>query len=114
MRKEERLNIWRALSELFLDTEIDEVTLACIARTIEESGLSLDAVESILWQEVYPVLEKNLRITAGVWDGWTDEWLLEHLDICSKPKAIAGISSIISEIKRSWQRIVVLLPNRNA
>ena len=108
--KEERIEIWRALSDLFLDTEINEVNYQYIARIVSESSLSLTEIENILWHEVYPVLESNLRSVAGVWDGWSDEWLLLHLNVCSEPGAIHGRSSIIKEIQRCWAHVVELLP----
>lgn len=102
MNIEERLKIWRALSDLFLDTEIEDSTLKYIARTVSESEFSLSEVEDILWYEVYPVLESNLRGVAGVWEGWSDAWLLQNLPATVRPTAIHGEPSIIKEIKRCW------------
>ncbi len=111
--KEARLKIWRALSDLFLDTEIDDLTYKYIARAVNESGLTVNEVESILWHEVYPVLEGNLRSVAGVWEGWSDEWLLQHLNVCDEPGAIHGKPSIINEVRRCWSHVVELLPSVN-
>lgn len=105
MSDDQRLKIWRALSDLFLDTEIDDVTFNYIARTISESGLSLPEAEDILWYEVYPVLETNLRSFAGVWEGWPDSWLLQNLPAPVRPNAIHGNASIIKEIKRCWVKV---------
>lgn len=102
MNTEERLKIWRALSDLFLDTEIEDSTFKYIARAVSESGFSLSEVEDILWYEVYPVLESNLRSVAGVWEGWSDTWLLQNLPAAVRPAAIHGEPSIIKEIKRCW------------
>ena len=114
LNKEERLKIWRALSDLFLDTEIDELTFNYIARSISESDLSLFEAEEILWYEVYPVLESNLRSVAGVWDGWPDEWLLQNLPASIRPSAIHGESSIIKEIKHCWQQVAKAYEGQNA
>lgn len=114
LSKEERLPIWRALSDLFLDTEKDELTTKYIARTVKESGLSEKEVESILWFEVYPVLKNNLRSVAGVWSGWPDSWLLEHLQIHQQPCRVRGKSLIIKEIQECWSRIVTVLNNKKA
>lgn len=108
-----RLTIWRALSELFLDTEINELTYRYIARTINESELTLSEVEHILWYEVYPVLASNLRAVAGVWDGWSDAWLLQNLNRCDKPRVIHGKRSVVNEIKKSWSHVVEFLPENN-
>lgn len=107
--KEDRLTIWRALSDLFLDTELDDTTYQYIARTINESDFTLSEIEQILWYEVYPVLSNNLRSVAGVWDGWSDAWLLQHLNVCDKPGAIHGESFISKEITTCWSYVVELL-----
>lgn len=110
----ERLNIWRALSELFLDTETDELTYHYIARTVLESKMSLADVEDILWYEVYPVLESNLRSVAGVWSGWPDEWLLQNLPAPIRPGSIKGKRWVIKEIKRCWQHVTEAYESQDA
>lgn len=108
-----RLRLWKALSDLFLDTEVSEPTYRYIARVIEEDGYTREEAERILWQEVYPVLEGNLRSVAGVWAGWPDEWLLQHLKISSDAlprSAMTGDSVIVSEINSCWRRVLAYLP----
>lgn len=114
MSSEQRLKIWRALSDLFLDTEIDDVTFNYIARVISESGISLSEAEDVLWYEVYSVLESNLRCVAGVWEGWPDSWLLQNLPAPVRPTAIHGDASIIKEIKRCWLKVVEFHASQNA
>ena len=109
--KAERIEIWRALSDLFLDTEIDEVSFKYIARVIKNNNFTLSEVEHILWQEVYPVLEGNLRSVAGVWAGWPDEWLLQNMSISQEARPIHGDPSIIGEIKRCWDQVLEQFPN---
>lgn len=82
-----RLPLWRAFSEFFLDTEVQEYVHAYVAREIRASGLTLQEAESVLWNEVYPVLSPNLISITGVWSGWPDEWLVER--ICIQPYAPA-------------------------
>lgn len=101
----DRLKIWRSLSDVFLDTEIEDHVFAYIARTVAECGLSLSETEDILWYEVYPVLEENLRNVAGVWEGWPDSWLLQNLPAKVRPISIHGNATIIQEIKLCWQRV---------
>jgi hypothetical protein len=105
-----RLNVWRALSGLFLDTEIDEITFKYIARTVLESEYSPSEIHSILWGEVFPVLEANLESVAGVWAGWPDDWLLENLEVTSGTPAIQGNVEVIREIKRCWAKVAGHLP----
>ena len=52
-----------------------------VAREIRASGLSLAEAESVLWNEVFPVLAQNLLDLAGVWAGWRDDSLLKHVRV---------------------------------
>lgn len=78
---ERRLTVWRALSELFLDTELDTTAYARIAQVVAASGYSPDELQTILWNELFPVLQDNLRSVAGEWSGWPDEWLVQHIRV---------------------------------
>ena len=60
-----RRPVWQALSDLFLDTELTEAFYRYIARTVIESGYGPAEIRGILWDEVFPVLELNLRHPAG-------------------------------------------------
>nr|WP_086938524.1 hypothetical protein [Thaumasiovibrio occultus] len=107
--KTQRLPIWRALSALFLDTEIDEATLSHIADTLYRCDVSPDDAEHILWHEVYPVLAPNLRAVAGVWDGWSDEWLLENLTVSSASAGLLAKLTRSKAIAQHWQHIVAVM-----
>lgn len=104
-RPEDRLPLWRAYSEFFLDTELDELSYAYVARTVLESGLDLEEAAAVLWNEVFPVLHANLRNHLGVWDGWSDEWLLAHLRVASGPARRSGPRATVAEIDRCWDRM---------
>ena len=98
---QQRLPLWRAFSEFFLDTERDAVSFEYVAREIRASGLSLAEAESVLWNEVFPVLAQNLLDLAGVWAGWPDDWLLKHVRVenHAAPRK-TGDRSVVSEISR--------------
>ncbi|AXX92735.1 hypothetical protein CPU12_02590 [Malaciobacter molluscorum LMG 25693] len=113
MNNDDQLKMWRALSDLFLDTEIEDYIYKYVARTVSECGLSLAEAEEILWYEVYPVLEGNLRIITGVWEGWSDSWLLQNLPAPVRPNSIHGDPSIIKEIKRCWQCVTEAYESQN-
>ena len=72
-----RESVWLALSELWLDTELDEADLATIASTLAISGYPLDELEKIFRLEVAPVVWSNSWVTAGVWDGFDPDWLFD-------------------------------------
>ena len=70
-----RKPIWKALSELYLDSELQECDFLHIAFKIIESPYSLCEVKEINKYEVFPVLRSNLTSIAGEWKGFDEEWL---------------------------------------
>ncbi len=72
---EARRPVWWALSDLFLDTELDEATYNYIAQICIESPYSPDECSEILWLEVFPICAGNLFSMAGVWGAFDQEWL---------------------------------------
>ncbi len=73
---EQRLPVWEAFGELFLDNEpdLDFVTRVCAA-----SPYSLKELEQILFCETWPALWPNLVSVAGEWSGWDRDWLLAQV-----------------------------------
>jgi hypothetical protein len=104
---EGRIKLWSALSDLFLDTEISDHTYQYIARVIRENGYTSEEAERVLWHEVYPVLEANLRSVAGEWAGWSDEWLVANIKASSSSvqTEIKGEEEIIGEIRSCWEKV---------
>jgi hypothetical protein len=51
----DRRPVWKALSELFLDTQLQPSGLDNIAKTLTESPYTIAEFECILFQEVYPI-----------------------------------------------------------
>ena len=109
-----RLKVWQAMSELFLDTEIDVITYKYIASSVTESGYSADEIKSILWNEVFPVLESNLRSVAGVWEGYSPEWLEKHLRMKAFTTPIILPSGVADDISSSWDMVCEYLPSQYA
>jgi hypothetical protein len=75
-----RLPVWRALSELFLDTEIQDADIARIAQVLAESPYEISKLEQIYHHEIAPLLGRNLWSPTGEWRGFDDEWLVEKLE----------------------------------
>lgn len=71
-----RLPVWTALSELFLDTELDAHDLARIAQVLAQSPYATSEIESILRDEVLPAFGGNLLSTAGEWQPWAPDDVL--------------------------------------
>lgn len=76
---EQRKPIWIALSEFYLDTELDDATLRHISFIIIDSPYTFKEVKRINKYEIFPVLQSNLLSPAGVWAGFDEEWLVERI-----------------------------------
>ena len=63
----EREDVWYALSDLYLDTELNAADYAYIAGVVAKTTFSLDEIEFILFEEVHPTFCWNLTQVAGHW-----------------------------------------------
>lgn len=70
---ERRLPVWHALSEIFLDTELQPSDYASIANALGASPYAEEQLHSIFEQEVAPAFIFNLLDVAGEWTPWTSE-----------------------------------------
>ncbi len=75
----QRLPLWTALSELWLDTELSPADLERIARVMAESGLSIEQLHHVFSVEVAPVVSQNLLIATGEWTGFDEDWLRSQI-----------------------------------
>jgi len=71
---EQRRPVWDALSTLFLDTDVT-LLRPYRARTLAASPFTLDELEAILVDEVYPVCWTNVLSIAGEWAEFDAAWL---------------------------------------
>jgi len=76
---EERKPIWIALSEFYLDTELQEHDFRYIAEKIIESPYNFEEVKQINKYEVFPILQSNLLSVVGEWSGFNEEWLIKSI-----------------------------------
>lgn len=91
-----RRPVWDALSELFLDTDPAIFRAQRIDR-LAASPYSLEALEYILTEELYPVCIHNLRCVAGEWAAFDPDWLETRILHNQQPR-------------RRWRRL--LYPGR--
>lgn len=75
---ERRRPVWTALSELWLDSELDEATLEHSAVVLARSGFDERELRAIYEREVEPALAANLDLVAGEWSGFDPKWLEER------------------------------------
>jgi hypothetical protein len=71
---EARRPVWDALSSLFLDTDTSLLRSWRVS-VLAPSPYSIEELERILLDEVYPVCSWNLLDVAGEWAGFDPEWL---------------------------------------
>jgi hypothetical protein len=74
-----RRPVWEALSELFLDTELQPEDFQSLGRILAASPYTLDEIEDILYGEVYPICIWNLLSVAGEWAGFDIDCLQEAI-----------------------------------
>ena len=109
---EKRRPIWIALSNFYLDTELQDYDVKHITAKIRESPYSLEEVKQINKTEVFPILYQNLLSVAGVWTGFQEEWLTDeitnYLEKTTRIKRIvnrivyAGFNGMFKDL---WNRI---------
>ena len=75
----DRMPVWSALSEFFLDTELRDDDHRRIADVLARSPYSESALWEILRFEVYPPCHWNLLHVAGGWAMFGDDGLLERV-----------------------------------
>jgi hypothetical protein len=76
---ERRRPVWLAMSELFLDTELNDERLQTLAARLKTSGYCVHELDTILRREVSPILGGNLVAVTGAWDVFDDAWLVEQI-----------------------------------
>ena len=70
---EARMPIWCVLSDLFLDTSIEDADYDRMAQVLCRSPYTIAELEHIVKHEVSPVFAWNLFAIAGEWAGWSEE-----------------------------------------
>ena len=93
---EQRKPIWKALSELYLDTELKDYDFIEIAFTFQNSPYSFDEIKSINKYEVFPILCVNLLSSTGIWYEFDEKWLVDK--ITSRLKVKTKINDLFIEV----------------
>ena len=101
----ERAAAWQALSDLFLDTSLDERDIASIARRLRATGFAVGELERIYEEEVAPVCSGNLTaLPGGVWSGFDHEWLVTA--IRDRPASLADRLPWLRRLQvRRWTQL---------
>ncbi|WP_446750945.1 DUF7079 family protein [Stutzerimonas nitrititolerans] len=76
MTRDERIRIWTALSDAFVDNEVD---YPAIARQL--AGFERAAVKAAVFEEVAPVCYSNLQAPIPpIWTAFDGTWLAEAIE----------------------------------
>jgi hypothetical protein len=76
MTREERIQLWSALSEVFVDNEVD---YGYIARQLQ--GFDRATAQAALYEDVGPACYGNLLAPIpSVWAGFDSTWLAETIE----------------------------------
>ena len=75
---QQRKLIWNAISEFYLDTELQKSDYDRIAAILNASEFKFPELKDIDVYEVFPVLKENLTSINGVWSGFEKEWFIEN------------------------------------
>lgn len=109
--EDRRRRLWVALSELFLDTEV-RWCFPWVAQQAIELEFPWSEVETILYQEVAPVVSHNLFDLAGDWTGFDPDWLSESIERrLQKPLDPLGqahrvvIEAVLDPVVRGLERV---------
>jgi hypothetical protein len=107
-RLQDRRPVWSALSSLFLDTDTT-LLVDYMVRTLSASPYSLDELNTILIDEVYPACRWNLFSVAGEWAGFDEEWLerriTQRLDSPLRSLHWLNLGRITVPTSLVWRRV---------
>lgn len=76
---DERFPVWDALSEFFLDTELEMKDYERISKMLASTKYTINEIQEILYYEVYPVCKWNMFSVAGEWAGFHPDWIMENI-----------------------------------
>lgn len=107
---ERRRPVWMAVSEFWLDTELDDADFERIAGVMRASGYSLEELYAIYADELAPHLWPSLLSVAGPWAGFDEEWLC---GCAARSATLRGRSwgrwYRLMGSRRCWQRVEAIL-----
>ena len=107
-----KLPVWHALSELFLDTELQPGDYARIAERLRRSGYTREEIRRILETEVAPAFGSNLLSVAGEWAPWSEA---EVREVMKRQAKVSGLSRWLSRrlvrryVREEWENLRPLL-----
>jgi hypothetical protein len=118
-------NAWRALpaldrarqviSDLFIDTEHDEMSLIAIAEALVETGFSIDKLEQMYSDDIAPVC--FWLSPAGPWPAIDQAWLRTEIEKNKKRHALLSLNYQLRKTlgtrfaRENWERVKAYVSN---
>ena len=104
-----RQPVWLALSEFYLDTELQPADFKRIKAVFDQSGYAPQEIRQIDYDEVGPLLLANLLSVAGEWAGFEETALLAALTkrVTSRAKPTS-----LLPLKWLWRKQIDFYNNR--
>jgi hypothetical protein len=106
--KKNRAPVWWAMSELFLDSELDGSDFVYMAKRCAPTQYTNKNFEHILLKEVFPAFHENLIAVAGDWAGWSEEYVVNQV-LCHQKKFTINFWKIrpfawffYRDVRRDW------------
>lgn len=81
-----------AISDLFLDTPVDDDDFVRLRDQLRSTGSPLRELDDIYCDEVAPVLHRNLKSPAGVWSGFDAAWLDGEIQKRARSRGFAPLA----------------------
>lgn len=112
---ERRLPVWEALSDLFLDTELQPGDYRHIAEVLLSSEYGTAELKMIFQEEVAPAFGSNMFSLAGEWAGWDTEIVRELMTKQiygrAKPQVVRWLMRklLSGHITEEWRKLELLL-----
>jgi hypothetical protein len=76
LAREDRVKIWSALSDIFVDNEVDYKSIAKVLKPYKKSS-----VEEIFFTEVAPLCYSNMQTPVPpIWTAFDTAWLESEID----------------------------------
>ena len=92
-----------AISDFYLDTELQDSDFENIANIIIDSPYTWEEIRKIDQFEVFPLLQPNLLRVAGEWAGFHEAWLVNAIQASlAKRNSLKDIGIQVSYRMFKW------------
>lgn len=102
------------ISDIFLDTEVQDYTFNRIIEELSKTLLTMDQLDCLYRNDIAFLLSNNLNVTAGVWDEFDRDWMIEKInrrrDLRRRSRIVRAFDMMLIKSRpkvalKDWQRI---------